>query len=68
MISESKSEPRGNTAGTDSLGTVLEFVKNLEEQANDMDTHGWMIEAANLRKWAFELRAHLAAQNYSPGF
>ena len=66
MASESKSEQHSNTADTNSLGTVIEFVKSLEDQANDMDTHGWMIEAAHLRKWAFELRTHLAAQNYSP--
>lgn len=65
MASESKTEKQSNTTGTNSLATVIEFVKSLEEQANDMDTHGWMIEAANLRKWAFELRTHLAAQNYS---
>jgi hypothetical protein len=65
MISELKSEYLRNLSGATSLGTVMEFAKNLEERANDMETHGWIKEAADLRKWAFELRTHLAAQNYS---
>lgn len=66
MISGLKSEYLKSIGGENSLGTVAELAKNLEERANDMDIHGWTTEAADLRKWALELRAYLASQNCSP--
>lgn len=65
MISELRSEYLKNISGANSLNSVMEFAKNLEERANDMETHGWTAEAADLRKWAFELREYLANKNYS---
>jgi hypothetical protein len=65
-MSESNSEHVQNTGSVNSLSTVREFAKNLEVRANVMEDHGWIKEAADLRKWAHELRAYLANQNYSP--
>jgi hypothetical protein len=59
MISELRSEYLKNIGGENSLSSVMEFVKTLEERANDMETHGWTTEAGDLRKWALELREYL---------
>ena len=63
MNSELRSEHLSkNNGGTNSL---MDIASNLDEKANDMETHGWIKEAADLRKWASELREYLATQNYS---
>jgi hypothetical protein len=66
MISESKPDHVNGSGTANQPGTVLEFVKELEERANDMDVRGWVKEAADLRKWASELRTYLTAQKVFP--
>ena len=65
-MSKSNLERGKNTSSGNSLSTILEFVKSLEDLANVMETHGWIKEAAATRKWALELRTYLTERNYSP--
>jgi hypothetical protein len=65
-MSESNSDNLKNSSNETSLGTVTAFAKDLEDRANEMETHGWIKEAADLRKWALELRAYIASQSFSP--
>jgi hypothetical protein len=67
-MSKSNLEHRKNISSGNSLSTILEFVKNLEDQANVMQTHGYVKEAAATKKWALELRTYLIDQNYSLDF
>jgi len=50
--------------GTHSV-QIKDFLECLHGWASDMEAHEWITEAADLRKWALELRADLANQSYS---